>query len=311
MRTLLARTILAGIVTLLAHAPRAHAIGWDSDDFLITGGPQAPSQIGVFDHDLTFKGFLEPGWSRGGGWDFDAAGNFVANSAGHREVRVYSPSGTIVGGFFDNRLAPGGDLRVMPNGDYVVGQSDDFGGVGIMQFHPSGAFVRQIGAGTLPSVDLVGNQLWAGRLGNPQVRVFDFASGVEQAPLTVTGLSGVQAIHYSASTNTVLFGHSNAGRILETDLSGNVLRIFQGPAGVSIIGITRGPNDNVYGMTGEAIWQRERDGVFIRAVPGSASLGNVSAIAWAGNVPEPSVGTLLLMGLAALLRRRCDRNRVV
>src|SRR5438093_1015249 len=33
--------------------------GWDSNDFLISGGPNFPDRIGVFDFDMSFKGYLD------------------------------------------------------------------------------------------------------------------------------------------------------------------------------------------------------------------------------------------------------------
>ena len=48
----------AAIALLVASvcAERASAVGWDRDDFIITGAPNFPDRIGIFDHDFTFKG---------------------------------------------------------------------------------------------------------------------------------------------------------------------------------------------------------------------------------------------------------------
>jgi hypothetical protein len=94
------RLILALLLLeLLVPARSLHAIGWDGDDFLIGGGPSFTSRIGVFDHDLTYKGDLESDFVGVAGLDFDTAGNLVAVSGISRQVRVYSPAGLHVGGF--------------------------------------------------------------------------------------------------------------------------------------------------------------------------------------------------------------------
>src|SRR5262245_44713979 len=89
---------------LLALASRAYAVGWGPTDFLITGAPNFPDRIGVFSQDFTFKGYLETNFLGVQGMDFDAQGNLVAQASlsTNPEVRVYSPSGTRIGGFFTN-----------------------------------------------------------------------------------------------------------------------------------------------------------------------------------------------------------------
>src|SRR6185436_15497377 len=88
--------VIAGVLSI--SEKHAGAIGWDSDDFLIGGGPNFTTKIGVFDHDLTFKGLLDNFFGVQG-MDFDAAGHLVAASPDSREVRVYDSSGVRVGGF--------------------------------------------------------------------------------------------------------------------------------------------------------------------------------------------------------------------
>src|SRR5207253_6662111 len=82
---------ILGWLLLSAGADRAAAIGWDSNDFLITAGPNFPDRILVCDHDLSFKGYLDPNFLPVGGIDFDAAGHLVAEASytGYREVRIY------------------------------------------------------------------------------------------------------------------------------------------------------------------------------------------------------------------------------
>jgi hypothetical protein len=110
---------------ILICAERAFAIGWDRDDFIITGAPNFPDRIGIFDHDFTFKGYLDQNFLGVQGMDFDAAGNLVAQASltSTAEVRVYSPSGTRIGGFTSNDplLQFTGDIKVAPNGNFALG----------------------------------------------------------------------------------------------------------------------------------------------------------------------------------------------
>src|SRR5687767_9538521 len=107
------RTLMLAIaIVVFACADGARAIGWDSDDFLIGGGADFTSRIGVFDHDLTFKGYLDTFFPTVSGMDFDAGGRLVAVGGAVRTVRVYEPSGSIVGGFTrsDNLLGAAVDI---------------------------------------------------------------------------------------------------------------------------------------------------------------------------------------------------------
>lgn len=117
--------ILIGVALVLTGARRGHAIGWDGDDILMTGygftGDTSKSnRVAVYDHDLTFKGLLDPSFNLGTGLDFNAAGNLVAASHGG-EVRVYESSGARAGGFTNAALGAAVDLKVAPDSTYVVG----------------------------------------------------------------------------------------------------------------------------------------------------------------------------------------------
>lgn len=303
------------LFTLLALPNRAGAIGWDGNDFLIGGGPSFTNKIGVFDHDLTFKGLLDSNFVGVGGMDFDAAGNLVTVSFALNEVRVYNPAGNRIGGFIkqDNSLAASGDLRVMPNGHYLIGQGDQMGAVGARELMADGTPVRQYGDGNMARVVIIGDdRIWSGRFDAPTIRVFDLATGAEGAPFTVPGLSGVYADCYSQSTNTVLFGHPFLGRILETDLSGNVTRTFQGPSQASMVSIVRGTDGDVFGTTGSAIWHWRADGSFVGSVAPPAAMGGASGIIWAGVVPEPTLSFAALVSIAVSGRRTrgCVGRRV-
>jgi hypothetical protein len=299
-------------VVLIACATRADAVGWDSDDFLIGGGPSFTNKIGVFDHDLTFKGLLDSSYLGVGGLALDANGNLVAASFALNEVRVYSPNGNRIGGFVkqDGSLAASGDLRVTSGGNYLIGQGDQLGAVGAREFKPDGTFVRQYGDGNMARLAIVhDDKLWSGRFDAPTIRVFNLATGIEVTPFTVTGLSAVDAISFDATTNTVLFGHPVLGRVLETNLNGGVIRTFQGPSQASIIGITRGPNGDVFGTTGSSIWQWHGDGAFVGSVSATGTIGGASGIVWAGAVPEPTLGAAMAIATAILLGRRFRRGR--
>src|SRR5438067_2568427 len=108
----------AAIALLVASvcAERASAVGWDRDDFIISGAPNFPDRIGIFDHDFTFKGYLDSNFLGVSGMDFDAMGRLVAVSSINPEVRVYDQNGNKVGGFANvsGQMAATGDLKIAP-----------------------------------------------------------------------------------------------------------------------------------------------------------------------------------------------------
>ncbi|MBC8107556.1 MAG: hypothetical protein H7Z14_13270 [Anaerolineae bacterium] len=302
MRKLLIRSVIA--VVLLACAGRARAIGWDSNDFLIGGGPSFTNRIGVFDHDLTFKGYLDSNFVTVAGMDFDAAGNLVAVASALRSVRVYASSGAIVGGFTrpDSLLGTPGDLKVAPSGNYIVATQNFGGGDGARQFIPDGAFVRQFGTGDITGAAIVpGNRLWIGGIGIPDIHVYDLSTGLPVGTLA-TPHSAV-SMTYSASTNSVL--SCSAGRIHEIDLEGNVLRTFTAP-GTSLSSATRGPNGDVFATDGidESVVRWHADGQFVGSVSTGKVLGGAGEIVWAGNVPEPGAASAVIALTLGLSRRQ-------
>src|SRR6476620_9864949 len=108
------RGLIVVAIVLCVSARRASAVGWDGDDFIITGAPNFPQYIGVFDHDFTFKGYLDTTFLGVQGMDFDAQGRLVAVSSLSPEVRVYNPDGTRAGGFTQATspmLVSTGDLK--------------------------------------------------------------------------------------------------------------------------------------------------------------------------------------------------------
>src|SRR5438552_8697467 len=109
-----AAVVFIALVAMAALSPRADAVGWDRDDFIITGAPNFPQYIGIFDHDFTFKGYLDTNFLSVQGMDFDAQGRLVAVSALNPEVRVFNHDGTRAGGFTQANspmLVSTGDLK--------------------------------------------------------------------------------------------------------------------------------------------------------------------------------------------------------
>src|SRR5438552_15803836 len=108
-----AAVVFIALVAMAALSPRADAVGWDRDDFIITGAPNFSQYIGIFDHDFTFKGYLDTNFLGVRGMDFDAQGRLVAVSYLNPEIRVYNPDGSRAGGFTQAAsplLESGGDL---------------------------------------------------------------------------------------------------------------------------------------------------------------------------------------------------------
>ncbi len=299
------------ICVLLAGAGRASAIGWDSDDFLIGGGPSATTRIGVFDHDLTFKGFLDSNFITVAGMDFDAAGHLVAVASGNlREVRVYESSGAHIGGFIrtDNLLGVAADLKVTPSGSYVVATQNFGGGDGAREFATDGSYLRQYGSGDITGVAVVpGNRLWIGGIGSSTISIFDLASGLKIGSFSVAGMSSSFSMSYSNGTHTTL--SVSQARVWELDQSGSLLRTFTASGILGLSSATRGPNGDVFATDGsQRVLHWNPDGEFVGAVSTSETLGGAGAIVWAGNIPEPSLSTMSIIGAFAISGRQVTRR---
>ena len=298
-------------VVLSISAKHAGAIGWDNDDFLIGGGPNFTTKIGVFNHDLTFKGLLDNFFGVQG-MDFDAAGHLVAVSPDSREVRVYDSSGVRVGGFVrsDDAMAGSDDLKVAPDGSYIIAQHNSLGAVGARQFNPDGTFVKQFADGNIQGVAVVpGNRVWVGGPGitETRIRVYDIGSGVQVGSVSMPGQVGRNSMAYSASTNTVLSVDVPSDVVFESDLSGNFLRRFDDPGVAALARVTRGPDHDVFATSNDEIGRVLRwhaDGSFVGAYPMSASLGFANGIVWAGSVPEPNTALILLISVVTPLAQR-------
>ncbi len=304
------------ICMVLAGAGRAGAIGWDSDDFLIGGGPSFTNKIGVFDHDLTFKGLLDPSFLTVQGMDFDAAGKLVAVAPALREVRVYNPMGTHIGGFIrsDDAMAGSSDLKVAPDGSYIIAQHDTLGAVGARQFRPDGTFVRQFASGNIQSVAVVpGNRVWIGGPGitETRIRIYDIDTGIQVGSVSMPGQVGRNSMSYSALTNTVLIVDVPSITVFESDLDGNFIRRFNAPPDALLGRVTRGPDGDVFATTSDSrqrVLRWDADGNFLAGYPMSGTLGYSNGIVWAGNIPEPGTGLpSLVTMIGALCRRRSNQ----
>jgi hypothetical protein len=299
-------SVFAAIGLLLAIADGASAVGWDRDDFLITGAPNFPDRIGVFDRDFTFKGYLDQNFLGVSGMEFDAQGRLVAQSILNPEVRVYDPSGAMVGGFTQATspmLVPGSDVKVGANGDYFLGTLSN----GVRRFTADGVFVRQYGSGNSTGDALLpGNRLWAGGAG-PTVRVFDVDTGVQVGTFTTDQQVNSGLMKFDAAKNVVLMSDNDrdAGGVYERDLNGTLLRQYHLPlAQTSCNGATWGPAGDVFGTTNALstdIVHWRQDGTVLGTFDIYPDSITPVQILWAGTVPEPRASVVLLVGATVTL----------
>jgi hypothetical protein len=290
---------------VLMCASRASAIGWGPTDFLITGAPNFPDRIGVFDQNFAFKGYLDQNFLGVRGMDFDAQGRLVAVSFLNPEVRVYNPDGTRAGGFTlatSPVLESGGDLKVAPDGNYALGTISN----GVRVFTPQGRFVRQYGSGGGGGVTFVpGDRLWVGGVGNT-VKIFDTGTGAEVGTFTAGGQVNSGGLRYYSSTNSVLMvdGDRDAGGVYERDLTGALLQQYHIPiAQTNCNGASLGPGNDLFGTTNDLFV----DVVHWHSDGGVAGTFNIypsttvpGGILWAGLVPEPEA-TVFLIAMAWVL----------
>ncbi len=300
--------LLIAAWVLFVRTPAVQAIGWGPTDFLISGAPNFPDRIGVFSQSFVFKGYLDQNFLGVQGMDFDANGNLVAvaSLSTNPEVRVYSPSGTQIGGFLSNN--PGlqftGDLKVAPNGNYALGSFSN----GVQVYSPGGTFVTQYGTGDSRGIAyLPGDRLWSGGAGTT-VKVFDTISSAQVGTFSATGQTTSYSMQYNSTANTVLVvdNDRDLGGVYERDLTGALLREFHlAIAQTEIRSATRGPNGDVFGTTGDATMQvvrwNESGSIagFFSVYPSNV---HQVRILWAGNVPEPGFGITALSTCLYLLR---------
>jgi hypothetical protein len=298
------------LLALLMCASRAGAVGWGPTDFLIGGGPSFTDRIGVFDQNLNFKGYLETNFLTVAGMDFDSQGRLVAVAGALREVRVYDSSGARSGGFVrkDDLLGSSADIKVAPNGNYIVGAQNFGGGDGAREFAPDGTFVRQYGSGGTRGIAVVqGTRLWTGAIGSSTISSYDLTSGSSADDYLIQGMANVFSMTYSQITDTIL---SNSGaKIWEIDTAGASVRTFDGQ-GKFVGASVRGPNADVFGTTGTAglILKWHSDGSFVSSTTTPSGFGG-AWIVWAGNVPEPGPALTLATLLTTFLASRRSRER--
>lgn len=300
-------------IASLAWIDCARAIGWDSDDFIISGGPSFTTTIGIYDHDFTFKGFLDNNFVIVGGMSFDASGRLVAAGGGNaRAVRVYESSGTQVGGFTNGTLLSSAtNLKVTSAGNYVVGLGNSGGppdAVSAREFTPEGALVHEYRSGGGSGVAVLpGNRLWTGRAGSMGVDVFDLTTGANLGQIPIAGLNGVSSMFYSASTDTVLIATFLSNGVIEAKRDGTVVRTFSNPIPTNLIDVTRGPNGDVFATRGQRVFRWDASGTFLGEISPPPTDLSFSSIVWAGNAPEPA--GCLLWGFACITAAARRRRR--
>jgi hypothetical protein len=304
------------VAWLLAPAARlAMAVGWDRDDFIISGAPNFPDRIGIFNHDFTFKGYLETNFVGVQGMDFDAAGNLVAiaSLSTSPEVRVYRPDGARIGGFTANNpaLQFTGDIKVAPNGYYTLGSYTS----GAQVFTPQGTFVRQYGDGDSRGIEYVpGDRLWSGGAGTT-VRIFDTVSGAQVGSFTANGQTMSYSMQYGTAENTVLVvdADRDLGGVFERDLNGDRIREFN----VAVVqtfcySATRGPGGDVFGTTSKPdidIVRWRPDGSVASTIDCYPFDVHPVRILWAGTVPEPGTTALWAAAASTFCASRSPRSR--
>jgi outer membrane protein assembly factor BamB len=297
-------------------APQSvRAIGWGSTDFLIFGAPNFPDRIGVFDQNFAFKGNLFTNWVGLTAMNFDRQGRLVAYNFFSNEVRLYDPSGTLVGGFNSTTspmLTGSGDVQVMRDGNYVFGTQTG----GARVFTPQGTFVRQYGSGNSSSICLLpGDRLWSGNPSTLTMNVFDTNTGDQVGSFQLDQQTRPSYMNFSASTNTVLVidEDRDAGGVFERDLNGVLQGQFHIPvAQTGCNGATRGPQGHVFGTSDDFfvdVVNWNADGSVAGTLNVYPSQITAARILWAGSAPEPGTGALLLVGLSALNLLRPVRNR--
>ncbi|MBC8105938.1 MAG: hypothetical protein H7Z14_05065 [Anaerolineae bacterium] len=297
------------LLLLFALPQSANAIGWDSDDFLIGGGSSFTTRIGVFDHDLTFKGYLDTNFVTVAGLDFNAQGQLVAVAGAMRSVRVYEPiNGAIVGGFTrqDDLLGMAADLKVAPDGSYVIGTQDSGGGDGARRFLADGAFAQQYGSGDIRAVAVLpGNFAWTSGIGIGAINVFDLTTGTQTGTIALGGFTSVRSMAYSAPTNTVLV--VSQGFVREFDLQGSVVRDFASP-GIDLSRATRGANGQVFATTGSnrQVLRWSESGDFLGSTFTPVDFGP-SGIAWAG-ITKNHFSCFDLEEISTIPKLRCARR---
>jgi hypothetical protein len=302
--------LLCGFACCCALPNTAAAIGWGPTDFLIFGAPNFPDRIGVFDQSFNFKGYLVTNFVGVQGMNFDAQGRLVVFNAASPEIRVYDSSGAQVGGFTQATspmLVTGGDVQVMPDGNYVVGTSSG----GARVFAAQGTFVRQYGDGNSNNIAVLpGRRLWSGNVDTLTMNVFDTDSGLQVGSFSLDQQTRPSHMLYDGTTNTVLCidRDRDAGGVFERDFDGNLLQQFHIPiAQTTCNGATPGPGGVRFGTSSNFnldVVEWRPDGTVTRTIDCYPVEITATRILWAGIVPEPGATALIIATATALTVKR-------
>ena len=272
---------------------------YDADDFIVASF--LGNSIAIFDHDFTFKSFLDDDFGMPTGLGFDADGILHAASLA-QEVRQYQPNGNAVGSFTSGDLGMPFDIKVANSGHLFVGTETN---LSVREFSDTGQSLRTYGGNSYGSVALLGSDvLWAGGSSNPaEIDVFDISSGSQTGTIPLdNGQFNAKTMFYASEIDAVLMTDSPDGpdSVFERSRDGALVREFATANDlVESAGITRGPNGDVFvtDFSLNSVFRWQADGTFIGEVP-LTNVSGATQIVWAGNViPEPP--GLLLSALAA------------
>ncbi|QDT72230.1 NHL repeat-containing protein [Lacipirellula limnantheis] len=296
------------LITLLttSRSGSVSAIGFDRDDFLIAGGDS--DNIGVFDSDLTFKGYLDTSIDNPFQMAFDDFGRAVVVAQGQPEIRVYDHAGNRPSSlsFVHPNLGIPGNVTVGPDGNYFVATQTDH--LYLQKFSPAGLNLGTIGSDRVDAaVSLPNGELWTGRAFG-SVNVFDTASGAFKKSLPI-GL--VSNLSYSEATDTVFVGDVVMETIREFATDGTLLREFLAPELVNPEAIVRGPNNDVFATSAQiGVFRWKADGTFVGVTSMRNHLQFLGGMLWAGNaVPEPSHACMVYtIAICAFACRKAPRE---
>jgi hypothetical protein len=289
----------------------ASAIGFDRDDFVVTGF--LSNNIVVYDHDLTFKGVLQANVSRPTGLDFDLAGNLVVAIQGQgsidSQVRRYGADGGEVSSFINVDLGDPLDVKVGPNGNYFIGTQDFAGGNGLREFSPSGTTVRQFDPGDYEGVAIIGaDVVWGGGgAATDFLNAFRISTGASLGSISFDqDQHSAGSMYFSRSSRSVLITDTNVDTVFERSADGTFIQSLSSPLLSSPFGVTRGPNGDVFvvDFDDDGVYRWQSDGTYVGFTSLTLINGPVG-IVWAGNiVPEPTCLMIVWFGVLFLRRPR-------
>lgn len=282
------------------------AIGFDRDDFIIAGGDS--DNIGVFDADLSFKGYLDASIDNPFQLAFDNLGRVVVAAQGQPEIRVYDATGNRPPSlsFTHPNLGIPGNIAVDAGGNYFVATQSDQ--LYLQTFTPNGLNLGTVGSDRVDAVVALPNgELWTGRAFG-SVNVFETATGAFKKSLPISLVSNLS---YSAATDTVFVGDVVMETIREFSTDGTLLREFVAPGLVNPEAIVRGPDNDVFATSAQTgVFRWKADGTFIGVTSMESHLQFLGGMLWAGNaVPEPhSVSMVSIIVISTCACRNSRRK---